>query len=211
MSNTGALIVATPLDGDPIHSYITETDPHITMLWFGDAAAVPADVASEIRLALADVVNEFQPFQATVAGRALLGPDSASVLLLESAELVEIRSILALNDAVQQAWELAERQFPWWVCHLTTAYDGTLPVDPPESVSIGNLALWMGEERENFPLADIESTLASVMVPPVTCLDDLAPAVRYADQNPSARWYAERRAIALDATDMIPTTWAVPV
>jgi hypothetical protein len=44
-------------------------------------------------------------------------------------------------------------------------------------------------------------------VPPVTCLDDLGPALRYADQNPGARWYAQRRAVALGAADLIPAGW----
>lgn len=207
MTNTGALIVATPLEGDPIFSYASE-EPHVTMLWFGEVQALPPDLVTEVGMAVTDVAGQFMPFQAAVAGQAILGPDKASVLLLESEELVEMRALLALNDAVEAAWTMADKQFPWWVCHLTTGYSGELPVDPPEAVSIGSLDLWLGDVREAHPLTDENATMASVMVPPVLCLDDLAPAVRYADRHPAARWYAQRRAVALGAQDLIPAGWS---
>jgi len=104
---TGALIVATPAADDPIRQYVEDPDPHITTLWFGDAAYLQDNSEGDsplpgIQQALADVTGRYTDFDAKVSGVALLGPDKASVLLLESAELVEIRGDKDFRDTIER-------------------------------------------------------------------------------------------------------------
>jgi hypothetical protein len=173
---------------------------------------LPPDVLEGIRVATEETVSLFDPFTAAVSGQAILGPDKASVLLLESPELVEIRQALCGYEAVKAGYLLADKQFPWWVIHLTCGYTGELPVDPPGEIAIDGLGIWVAEEKQRVPLggeaAEDDPFLASVLVPPVLCLDDLAPAVQYADTHPAARWYMQRRAVALGAAELIPAQWA---
>lgn len=211
MSNTGGLIVATPDIDDPINELSQEDQAHITVLWFGDAAALPEELTTEIAADLTRITGMGDPFEVRVSGVALLGPDKASVLLVESEELVGIRQHLCESVAVQQAWRMAERQFPCWVPHLTISYDGVLPQDPPETILIGSLELWLGEDRQPFPLHEETESgdilAAGTSIPPVYCPDDLPLAMAFADANPHARWYVEKRAVAFGLT--VPEQWVV--
>jgi hypothetical protein len=207
--NTSALIVATPADGQPALAGIDS--PHITTIWFGDAAALQAevDVLAGVQQALEEVTGRYTGFDAKVSGVALLGPDKASVLLIESAELVEIRAELCSYPAVEAAWLMADHQFPWWVCHLTSGYSGKIPENPPETIRFDSLALWLGEEKTPYPLLDLsqpEPTLASI-IPSVECPEDLPICLQYADSHPGARWYAAKRATAFGMTDRVPASW----
>ena len=40
-------------------------------------------------------------------------------------------------------------------------------------------------------------------------LDDLPLCVQFADDNPDARWYAERMAASLGVPDLIPAKWFI--
>lgn len=205
---TGALIVALPDVEDPYTSKLES--PHVTMLWFGDAALLPTDLLPAISDHCATVAREFEPMDAQVSGVALLGQDKASVLLLESSELVALRAELASHAAVQQAWEMAE-QHPWMVYHLTTGEGPELPKDPPATVRIGSLGLWVGDQRSSFSLGEdeMDPMMAACLIPTINCLADLSIGMHYASENPSARWYVAKRAQALGAERRIPESWTV--
>jgi hypothetical protein len=215
--NTGALIVATPAADDPIQQYCQDPDPHVTTLWFGDAVALQDEYEEGpginpvpgIQQALADVTGRYTSFEAKVAGVAMLGPDQASVLLIESAELVEIRAELCASPDVQRAWLMAEHQFPWWVCHLTVGYSGKIPENPPETITFTALALWLGEQKQSYPLLSFSNPtdIVASVIPPVDCPDDLPTCLQYADTHPGARWYATKRATAFGMTDRVPASW----
>lgn len=206
--HTGALIVATPAADDPYTSGLE--DPHVTLLWFGESALLPPDLLPAISDHCAMVSGEFEPMDVTVSGVGILGPDKASVLLLESRELVAMRADLADNPAVQAAWEMAE-QFPWMVYHLTTGYEGDLPKDPPETIRIDSLGFWVGDQRSAFLLGEAgEPVSASAcLIPTIDCLADLSVGVHYAREHPAARWYVAKRAHALGAGHRIPESWTV--
>jgi 2'-5' RNA ligase len=208
--NTGALIVATPAADDPIHQFVDDSYPHITTLWFGDAAALQAeaDVLSGVQQALAEVAGRYTGFEAKVSGVAMLGPDKASVLLIESAELVEIRAELCSYPAIEAAWLMADHQFPWYVCHLTVGYSGKIPENPPETIQFDSLALWMAEEKTPYPLLSLGApAMTAALIPPVECPEDLPICLQYADAHPDARWYAAKRASAFGMSDRVPATW----
>lgn len=212
--NTSALIVATPAANDPIQQYCQDGDPHITTLWFGDAAALQDDSEGDsplpgIQQALAEVTGRYTSFEAKVAGVGMIGPDQASVLLIESAELVEIRAELCASPDVQRGWLMAEHQFPWWLPHTTVGYSGKIPENPPETIVFTALALWLGEQRQSYPLLSFTNPadMVASIIPPVDCPDDLPTCLQYADTHPSARWYAAKRATAFGMTDRVPASW----
>ena len=209
-AHTSALIVAVPAADQQALTGVE--DPHVTMIWFGDAArlqdeALADGVVPGIQQTLAEVTGRYTGFDVRVSGVGLLGPDKASVLLVESPELVEIRAELCASPDVERGWLMAEHQFPWWVCHLTTGYSGDIPTDPPESFRIDSLALWLGPERQNYPLLDLTRPMAASIIPPVDCPEDLSVCLRYADAHPDARWYAVKRANALGLTNHVPAAW----
>lgn len=213
-ANTGALIVATPASDDPINQYCQEPSPHVTTLWFGDAAYLQNDSEGDspvpgIQQALAEVTGRYTSFEAKVSGVAMLGPDKASVLLIESAELVEIRAELCASADIERAWLMAEHQFPWWIPHLTVGYSGKIPKEPPETVVFTALALWLGEQKQSYPLLSFTNPtdIVASIIPPVDCPDDLPICLQYADSHPGARWYASKRAAAFGMTDRVPASW----
>lgn len=222
MTNTGALIVATPAADDPINEYSQESYSHVTMVWFGEAEDLPEDLLSEVRASVVEVAGRYGPFDVHVSGVGLIGPDKASVLLLESEDLVDIRNDLCASPAVRSAWMMAEHQFPWWVCHTTVRYDGVIPEDPPNLIRVDALALWVAEVKTPYPLVgegdsddeeEEEDPLIStgVTIPPILTLHDLKIGLRHADTHPSSRWYVKKRAVALGAPGMIPEQWTGPV
>lgn len=211
---TSALIVATPAADDPIRQYVEDADPHISMLWFGDAAYLQSDSEGDsplpgIQQILAEVTGRYTDFEVKVSGVALLGPDQASVLLVESPALVEIRAELCASVDVERAWLMAEHQFPWWCPHLTVGYSGKLPIDPPESFTVTALGLWLAEDKQAYPLLSFSNPadMVASMIPPVDCPEDLSVCLRYADAHPGARWYAAKRAHALGLANHVPASW----
>lgn len=205
--NTGALIVARPALDDPYTSKLE--DPHVTLLWFGDSSVLPVALLTAIGDHCAMVAQEFEPMDVKVSGVGIIGPDKASVLLLESMELVALRQHLSDHAAVQQAWDMAE-QFPWWIPHATVDYSGNLPADPPESIRIDSLGFWVADQQSTFLLGDVmEPVSASCLIPTIDCLADLPVGVHYANENPAARWYVAKRAQALGVEQRIPESWTV--
>lgn len=208
--NTGALIVASPASDDPVNTLSTEDAAHITMLWFGEAATLRPDLVDDIREALDDVCSSFGAFVADVAGVAMIGPDKARVLLVESDELAMIRNELGALESVREARANAEKQFPFYVPHLTLGYEGNLPTEWPESIKIDALGLWLAGEKDPFPLSGSTPepmALESCGIPVINCLSDLNLALLVAAGQPEARWYVEKRARALGAVDRIPVHW----
>lgn len=220
---TGALIVATPVLADPVNELSDEEAAHVTMLWFGTADRLEPGLLDGIREALRRMVARYSEFDAAVAGVGAIGPDHAHVLLLESPHLVEIRNELAADEFVREAWMTAERQFPWWLPHLTLSYNAESinPEPPVQMVRLGGLGLWVAGQHEAFPFAervgdgeisvdelDTFENLTSSIIPPVYTVDDFPLALHFAETHPSARWYVEKRAAALGLTERIPAQWA---
>lgn len=211
---TGGLIVALPAEDDPTAQGIEES--HVTMLWFGDAVDIEPETLAGIRAALDDVAGSAPEFDARVSGVAMIGPDKARVMLLESEELRNIRNTLYAWPPVAKAWNRAE-QFPFYIPHMTMSYDGELPAEWPETVRISGLGLWLAGDKESWelqepvdPLPGDDDALAAAggVVTPVHTLEDLDVGIMMANLRPEGRWYVARRARALGASDRIPARWA---
>jgi len=155
---TTAIIAAIPAADDPIHAHVAE-DAHITMIFLGQAADIPAEAVEQIKDDLSTIGAHLPAFPVEASGTAILGDDEANVVLIESQTLTNLRNLLTQTPEIQAALEAsAEDQFPNWLPHLTLAYpddDGmATPVQTPpvDTVTIGALALWLGGDKYEYPL-----------------------------------------------------------
>jgi 2'-5' RNA ligase len=210
VANTGALFVAIPSAEDPINEISQEDIAHCTLTYFGDAADLAQVLQDDLRDAGDLAASEVEPFTVKVSGVALLGEDKASVLLLESQELVELRKWLNSHPAVDMAVRQAE-QFPWWVPHLTIGYNTGILEDPPETITFDRLGLWLGESKESYDLhgqPHLAVAASALCIPTISCREDLPLGVRYGNQVPAAQWYVTKRAHALGAAEYLPISWS---
>lgn len=211
MADTGALFVALPSSDDPINKVSEEIIAHCTLTYFGDAVDIPQVLQDGLQAAAEIVADEVGPFTVKVSGVALLGDDKASVVLLESQELVDLRGWLLAHPDVDMAIR-GSKQFPTWVPHLTIRYSGGVLEDPPESISFDRLGLWLGETKETYdlhgnPFAAVSAS--ALCIPQIACREDLSLGIRYGNQVPSAQWYIRKRAYALGAVELLPAHWGV--
>lgn len=214
--HTGALLVATPAASDPVNAVSQEEHAHITLLWFGEAAAIPPEQLDAVRRHAFDIAGRTAAFTAQAKGRAILGDEDAGVLLVESHELAALRAALFSHDAVQDAY-LGATQFPHWVPHLTISYGDGLPAKHDEPILFDSIGLWIAGQHEAFSLQpapamgdDEEEALlsAGLTIPPVLTAADLPLCVQHAETHPEARWYVTKRAVALACTDLLPQQWS---
>lgn len=218
---TGALFVAVPALADPVNELSQEEQAHVSLLWFGDVGELDPFLVDAIREHAQQVAQVAPRFTARVAGTAELGTDKAQVLLIESVELVELRQALFAAPEVVAAY-MDTVQFPWWIPHLTISYGARMAGPVPEEIDFDGVGLWLGGQHERYTLngsverpqdelPDAPDDLLSsgAVIPPVLDVADLPMCVQFADQNPDARWYAQRRAKALGRGDLVPASWAV--
>lgn len=208
--NTSALFVAVPAVDDPVNDLSQEAQAHITLPFFGDASGLSEELQLQLLEVLDEMAQSFGPFEAAIAGTAVLGQDKAGVLLIESAELVAIRAAMNDNPVVQEAQANAERQFPWWIPHLTMTYGKPVPDGYPESIRFDRIGFWSAEDKVYAPLEapSEDSVTAGICIPPVWDVDDLSLGIRVASGDPSARWYVSKRAEALGQMGQIPQHWS---
>lgn len=204
MPDTGALFVAIPEDSD------IAPEAHVTLTYFGEAEGLSREMIVDLELEIGRIAARFAPFTADVSGTAVLGSDKASVLLLESFSLVEVRDYLRESDCVMEAELNAERRFPTWIPHLTVTYDGPPPENPPEQIRFDSLGFWLAGQKNSYPLVgtDVAVMASAVCIPEIMCLEDLALGLRYASAHSDARWYVMKRAAALGAPEKIPPQWS---
>jgi hypothetical protein len=141
----GAVVVALPKDGDPVHQMGPEPS-HVTLVWLGDPAAVDAEKTNAEVAAVADSCNG--ECSDLVGGRGTLGPDQADVLLLDGSHLGGLRSALLDQPTIRSGHDAAH-QHPVWLPHLTVGYPGehAYAADTPAEVCFDRLALWHGDQQ----------------------------------------------------------------
>lgn len=217
----GACLVAVPADDDPIR-LTAEDNPHVTMLWFGQASDLQPDLLDDLRWEVDAAVAKFGPIVARVSGAAILGADRAIVLLIESEDLVFLRAELSEGMAARHAM-MGAAQFPTWIPHLTLNYGGEVPTTWPEAISFDGVGMWVADQHTRYPLVrqsgiEYEGSeiavqespfLAAGMIPPIHCPADIPVALNWAATHPDSRWYVEKRCVALGAKHRIPA-WGTP-
>lgn len=235
--HTSAVIVAIPAADDPVNEAGDEPS-HVTLAYMGEAADIEPELLDAIRQVVAAAAAVTGPFTSAVSGTALLGPDNAGVLLLESPQLVGLRELIVQASPVKAAMDKVD-QFPSWVPHLTVSYGGELPARPDGGVRFAGVGLWIAGEQEDSMLQGDEVVLAggpgdylfrvdepeqelvdprtlptassAASIPLVASAADLPTAVRYAREHIAARWYVARRAAALGEPGAVPAVWRAPV
>ncbi|HEY5786027.1 MAG TPA: hypothetical protein VIT65_14750, partial [Microlunatus sp.] len=132
---------------------------------FGDAAGLPPIVVQALAAVCKSVAARTPEFTAKVNGKAELGDEQAKVLLLESPELSDLHTALVSTGPVQIA-QAGTEQFPEFIPHLTVDYGESVDALPDvEQVGFGRIALWVGDDRQEFELAGGQS-FDDVMTPP---------------------------------------------
>jgi 2'-5' RNA ligase len=162
---TSALVVLLPEESDEANAASSEDIAHMTFVWMGE----PGDefdqeqIAEEVQRYAAGTT----PITVPVERRGELGDDSADVLFLESTD-----SLLALRDglvdeseALRDAQEAAE-QHPQWTPHVTLGYpDAPATAEyAGEQITFDRFALWVGNERMEFPMGAGVTASAAVDV-----------------------------------------------
>jgi hypothetical protein len=150
---TTSVIVALPAADDPISAASSEEDgAHATLLFLGESANLDGEA---LKAAVGEFVakGEVGVLSDKVNGRATLGADSADVVLLDAASLVNVRNGLLEQNTIVQAHQSVE-QYPTWIPHVTLGYPEKPAVGDyaGESITFDRLALWHGEDHTEFPL-----------------------------------------------------------
>lgn len=156
----GAVVVAAPDASDPVRQLVS--GPHATLAFLGPAAGVDHHLAERLRAAVEWVGLTLPSFVAGVTGTAILGQDRAFSLLLESAELVQLRELVVGTTAVREGLALVE-QHPSWVPHLTLGYlsEGYVPpTQLPTEIHFAAVGLWAGGSHWDSPLSGPEGVPA---------------------------------------------------
>lgn len=202
--NLGAVIVLTPDQSDPAAQGVE--DPHVTIAYLGDG--VDDGHLDGVRGMLTQIATEHEPFQMQVSGAGYLGPDKARVLLLESEQLKQVRDNIMGTEALQAAAAAGDgKEYPFYIPHMTLAYDGALPEELPDAVSGTSLGLWLKGEKESWDLTGGALSPNLDVVVPISGPDDLELGIRVAAAHPSGRWYVAKRARALGLEHRLPPSW----
>jgi hypothetical protein len=155
----GAVIVLLP--ADPASIAADDGDPaeelHVTLLYLSDEP-LPPEEYERVSEAIASCAS-MPPIDANISGAGMLGKDAAIVWILESQEIMDLRSQLKdacaglMNDAVQ---------FPSFIPHMTAGYadsvehgqsllDHVLPM-VGDVITLDRLACLNGDDHHEIPL-----------------------------------------------------------
>jgi 2'-5' RNA ligase len=184
---TSAVIVALPAESDPVSAASSEADgAHCTLLYLGDTTALNLDA---LKNALGEFVTNGQVGVMTenVSGRATLGKDSADVVLIDGASLVNIRKgMLENSDELFDAYNAID-QFPTWIPHVTLGYPATPAAGEFSAgqITFDRLALWFGEDRTAiYPLGENTMSANQKVIHPEDPEFTQEMADAFAGQNP---------------------------
>jgi len=191
---TGVVIVALPAADDPVVAASSEDLAHMTLVWLGDAADLPGhnvDVEA-LKANLAAWAGKIEgPLVEGVSGSATLGKDGASVVLVDATSLAEIRNGMVTEFAEIPPGRLPEEaedeqmpiarvhseteQFPTWLPHVTLGYPETpaLAEYAGTEITFDRLALWVGDDRTEYPMGKNLTAAAAPAIDPATIQQDL--------------------------------------
>lgn len=202
---TSCVIVALPAASDSVSAASSEADgAHETLLYLGESSAIDS-------VALNNAVQEFVErgqvgiITDKTSGRGTLGADSADVVLMDAANMVNIRAGLLEQDYIAQAYQAVE-QFPVWIPHVTLGYPETpaLAEYAGDAITFDRLAVWNGEDRTEHPLGGTMPESDKVIHPEdPECTQEIADAfvATVAEAEPTAPAPAAEAAPAAGADE----------
>jgi len=159
-----AVIVALPQVGHPLHEIVNPAEggpAHMTLAYLGEFEKWTPEEIDQIRTELRDISTDAYQFTDTVASREKLGESQADVLKTDGAGSQKIRDVLTNTEgsaSIIARVEAAARTFPVWIPHVTLGYPETPAFGEPDftQITFDRLALWIDEDREEFPLEQPE-------------------------------------------------------
>jgi hypothetical protein len=180
---TGVVIVALPAADDPVVAASSEDIAHMTLVWLGDAAQLPNTgiTVDDLKANLTSWASTIDgPLTEGVSGSATLGADGASVVLVDAHSIAQIRNGMVDElpedvgvppkgmGAIAQVHSQTE-QFPTWLPHVTLGYPETpaLAEYAGTEITFDRLALWVGDDRTEYPMGQNLTAAAIVTEPPV--------------------------------------------
>lgn len=158
-----ALVTLLPADED-VNAASSEDIAHMTFIRFGE----PGDnfdtqsIAMDVKMYARDTT----PITVPVRERGTLGDDEADVLFLEPTEsLLALRDGLMDHPAVREAHDAVE-QYPEWTPHVTLGYPEApaLAEYDGDEITFDRFALWVGNNRMEFPMGQQIAASAAVDV-----------------------------------------------
>jgi hypothetical protein len=134
-----AVVVLIPSDA----TWVTDPDPHLTVLYLGKPPDMPADRVVTAATRVQRMAGLTPPFDAKISGTGTLGKDQAKVALIESDTIAKIRANLE---------DLDGSEYPTFIPHITASYTGDMPDELPATVHFTKIAVWNGEDRTEWTL-----------------------------------------------------------
>lgn len=152
--SAGAIVALLPTASDPIVEASSQI-AHVTMAYLGEAADL-AD-AGAIRDWVRDLAPTLAPIAAVPKSRGELGDAPADVVFVRGDGLDELRALLAADDTPVAA-AIAVDAFEFNP-HITLGYPdeppaGDYDVDAHDEITFDRIAVWVGEDRQEYPLGD---------------------------------------------------------
>lgn len=172
--SNSVVIVALPEDNDPVRKFSSEPEPHLTLLYLGDAKF------DDNQFALLTGYVEYastllNQFSLEVLDRGELGGKKADVLFFSknwSKQITRFRDQLLQEPNINAAYNSSE-QFEGWTPHLTLGYpDNPAKIDESDravySVRFDRIAVWNGNysgptyKLDPFEYGDLDVAMTSL-------------------------------------------------
>jgi 2'-5' RNA ligase len=150
-TDNSVVIVALPSDTDPVRKVSSEPEPHLTLMYLGDAQFTP-EQTQHITDYVEYASTMLNKFYLDVTERGVLGDKNADVLFFSktwSKQISRFRDNL-LQDPIINAAHNAIEQFEGWTPHLTLGYPETPAKKSDEfsvlhGVEFDRIAIWTGD------------------------------------------------------------------
>lgn len=193
------VIVALPAEDDIVRQYSSEKEPHLTLLYLGEANFTPAELAHAAEF-IEHAASQISCFGLEVDRRGVLGESEADVLFFNkrwAKRLVQFRSHLIQDDVIGRAY-LSADQFPEWTPHLTMGFPETpAKKDTREYqrfsyVRFDRIALWTGDsvgptfQLKSDDYAEVSMTQSGESIAAAVLADLEDDAVQYG--VPGMKW-----------------------
>ena len=170
------VIVALPAENDLVRKVSSEKEPHLTLLYLGDAEFGP-DGLSHVTDYVEYASSMLAKFSLDVVTRGTLGDKDADVLFFNkkwSENIARFRDMLLQDPRINAAYNATE-QFEGWTPHLTLGYPETPAKDFEEglgefySVRFDRVAIWVGDSvGPTFDLLPYDHDYPAVAMSQVT-------------------------------------------
>ena len=152
-----AIVCAIPADDQPLHDYMQDEDPHVTLGYLGTVSGLQWFM-STAEDDVQEVAHSTGPFRAKVSGYGRLGENDAAVLFLESEQLSCLHDEVETQPCLGQLIGLNDN-YPEWIPHITLGYGAMYPEEKLQAageavpwVVFDKVGLWAGESQLVFLL-----------------------------------------------------------